>query len=145
MFLFSLVEKKFTIIKHPVRTKLTNKSWDNWDSCAADPINAWSHRHSSTGAPQVPSQKSTLPWGEGTLKPGDQSLTTHAVWMLGGSAQKQARLKLNIWMNCDEEIWHSHIFARLWGKQVWHASYQTTIVVSKISIGKRGHLSSTLS
>ena len=45
---------------------------------------------------------------------------------------------------CDEEIWHPHTFARFWGKEVWHASYQTMIIVSRISSGKRGCLSSTL-
>ena len=35
--------------------------------------------------------------------------------------------------------------AGLWGMQVWHASNQTTIVVSRISSGKRDRLSSTLS
>ena len=51
----------------------------------------------------------------------------------------------NYTIYCDEEIWHPHTVAGLWGKEVWHASYQTTIVISRISSGKRGRLSSTLS
>ena len=47
------------------------------------------------------------------------------------------------------ELWRGNMtpsyIRRLWGKEVWHASYQTTIVVGRISSGKRGRLSSTLS
>ena len=49
-----------------------------------------------------------------------------------------------IYIYCDEEIWHPNTFPGLWWKEVGHAGYQTTIVVSRIG-SERPSLSPTLS